>query len=362
MNANPITVGSDPISTMDHKQRSAYIRKKVLSKGDELRTKYPFLQNQNLMAIAVLAFSLVSIANFINLYIQGYTPAWFTIPLLTIFMSFIHELEHDLIHWTYFRHKKWMHHLMLSIGLLARPTTVLPWLRRDYHMNHHKHSGTDEDAEEIAITNGQPWGVMRFLMLVDLPFTILVHTIQKPNWSERFKYIALMGAALFPLGFISWGLWYCFLGFHLINGLAIYAGYSVAWSASTLASMQLIELLVVVWIAPNILRTFCLNFMSSNMHYCQDNQPGNVIQETQVLNSPWFLPLNLLAGNVGATHGIHHFVVKEPFYIREMTLKTAHKVMAECGVRFNDYRTFLRANRYHDNAPTTQPIATPATS
>jgi len=50
--------------------------------------------------------------------------------------------------------------------------------------------------------------------------------------------------------------------------------------------------------------------------------------------------------NFGSTHGIHHFVVKEPFYIRQMTTKVAHKVMAEMGVRFNDLGTFTRANRY----------------
>jgi nucleoid DNA-binding protein len=38
-------------------------------------------------------------------------------------------------------------------------------------------------------------------------------------------------------------------------------------------------------------------------------------------------------------------VVKEPFYIRQMTAKVAHKVMAQMGVRFNDFGTFARANR-----------------
>jgi hypothetical protein len=39
-------------------------------------------------------------------------------------------------------------------------------------------------------------------------------------------------------------------------------------------------------------------------------------------------------------------VVKEPFYIRQMTVSVAHKVMREMGVRFNDFGTFRRANRF----------------
>jgi len=57
--------------------------------------------------------------------------------------------------------------------------------------------------------------------------------------------------------------------------------------------------------------------------------------------------------NFGSTHGIHHFVVKEPFYIRQMTARVAHKVMAEMGVRFNDFGTFARANRLEPQARAT---------
>ncbi|MND77800.1 hypothetical protein D3C80_694980 [compost metagenome] len=40
-------------------------------------------------------------------------------------------------------------------------------------------------------------------------------------------------------------------------------------------------------------------------------------------------------------------MVKEPFYIRQMTAPVAHRVMREMGVRFNDFGTFARANRWH---------------
>ena len=82
------------------------------------------------------------------------------------------------------------------------------------------------------------------------------------------------------------------------------------------------------------------------MHYYGDVEPGNVMQQTQVLNSPWMWPLQAFCFNFGSSHGIHHFVVKEPFYIRQMTVPVAHKVMREMGVRFNDFGTFGRANRF----------------
>ncbi|MNU08631.1 hypothetical protein D3C72_2547650 [compost metagenome] len=39
-------------------------------------------------------------------------------------------------------------------------------------------------------------------------------------------------------------------------------------------------------------------------------------------------------------------MVKEPFYIRQLTVPVGHKVMREMGVRFNDFGTFARANRF----------------
>ena len=48
----------------------------------------------------------------------------------------------------------------------------------------------------------------------------------------------------------------------------------------------------------------------------------------------------------GSTHAIHHFAVKEPFYIRQWNAGIAHQVMREMGVRFNDFGTFRRANRF----------------
>jgi fatty acid desaturase len=118
------------------------------------------------------------------------------------------------------------------------------------------------------------------------------------------------------------------------------AGDSIlpAWSPS-------LDALIVVWIAPNVLRSFCLNFVSSNMHYYGDVTAGNVFEQTQVLDDVRLLPLQLFCFNFGSTHAIHHFVPSEPFYVRQWTAPAVHQVMRDNGVPFNDLGTFRRANR-----------------
>jgi hypothetical protein len=83
------------------------------------------------------------------------------------------------------------------------------------------------------------------------------------------------------------------------------------------------------------------------MHYFGDIEHGNVLEQTQVLNAWWTLPFHLFCFNFGSTHAIHHFVVNEPFYLRQLTAKRALDILKNNGIRFNDYGSFRRANRYH---------------
>jgi len=152
-----------------------------------------------------------------------------------------------------------------------------------------------------------------------------------------------------PLSMIYYGLCYLFVVFHVGNAVAPIFGYEMLWSESIIEAMPLVNFLTVVWIIPNFIRSFSLQFVSSNMHYYGDIDPRDVIKQTQVLNPWWMVPFQLFCCNFGSTHAIHHFVVKEPFYIRQLTSKTAHKVMKEVGVRFNDIGTFKRMNRWNDH-------------
>ena len=96
----------------------------------------------------------------------------------------------------------------------------------------------------------------------------------------------------------------------------------------------------------NTLRGACLFFISSNMHYYGDIDHRNVMQQCQVLDVWWLWPFQAFCFNFGSTHAIHHFAVKEPFYIRQWTAPVAHQVMRDMGVRFNDLGAFRRDNRW----------------
>jgi len=327
-------------------QKTARIKAVVMQAGQDLRRRHPWLLHQDAIGVGILLFSLAGMGLSAWAYIAGVIPAWLCIPVVALFASFTHELEHDLIHWMYFRKQPVFHHLMMAAVWLARPSTINPWIRRELHFRHHKHSGTEKDTEERAITNGRPWGLSRLLMLGDATLALLFRVPQAKSRHHRLMLLIGGPIAYFPLGWINWGLWYCFLGFHAGNGAAALMDTSIVWSATTLAAMPWINLLMVVWVGPNLIRSFSLHFVSSNMHYYGDVDDGNVMQQCQVLTPAWMIPFQLFCFNFGSTHAIHHFVVKEPFYIRQWTAREAHEVMREMGVRFNDTATFGRANRW----------------
>jgi fatty acid desaturase len=331
---------------LNAQQRSAHIRAVVMAHGAVLRERHPILAHQDAIGVAILAFALTGMIGSAALYLVGFMSWWVCLLLNAFFASLTHELEHDLIHSMYFRKQRVPHNVMLALVWMARPSTINPWIRRHLHLNHHKVSGTEADMEERAITNGEPWGIARLLMVGDNVMSSLIRMLRAKTWAHKFSILKRTLRVYAPLALLNWGAWYVFLGFHAANGIASLMGATIDWSANTLAVMHVIDIAVVVIVGPNVLRTFCLHFVSSNMHYYGDVESGNVMQQTQVLNPWWLWPMQAFCFNFGSTHGIHHFVVKEPFYIRQMTAPVAHKVMAQMGVRFNDFGTFARANRF----------------
>ena len=333
-------------ASLNDQQRAAHIREQVMAHGNALRQRYPILQHQDALGAGILAFALCGMIGSAALYIGGHLPWWACLLLNAFFASLTHELEHDLIHSMYFRKQPLPHNLMLALVWLARPSTINPWVRRHLHLNHHKVSGSEADMEERAITNGEPWGIARLLMVGDNMMSSLIRWLRAKNPEHRRLILTRTLKVYAPLGLLNWATWYLFLGFHLLDWASAALGAPIAWSAGTLNLMEVVNVAVVVLVGPNVLRTFCLHFVSSNMHYYGDVEPGNVIQQTQVLNPWWLWPLQAFCFNFGSSHAIHHFVVKEPFYIRQLTVPFAHRVMREMGVRFNDFGTFARANRW----------------
>lgn len=360
-------------AAMTDAQKTEQIKVVVLKAGQDLRERFPVLKHQDAIGAVILACSLAGMIGLGVLYYHGLMSAWLVIPLAAIFASFTHELEHDLIHLMYFRNKPVAHNLMMALVWLARPCTISPWTRRRMHLHHHKFSGTDSDLEEQGITNGQPLSLKRFLMMSDQMLSVVMRPMEMRQLVKRFikaqnpKSKAEVNSMVreqllgyMPLGRIYYTLWHTFLAYHTVNFFAMALGTTLPWPAVVAPyvgpSVAVLDFLAVTWLAPNALRMFCLHFVSSNMHYYGDVEPKNVMQQCQVLNVWWMAPFNLFCFNFGSTHAIHHFVVKEPFYIRQLSAPVAHRVMREMGVRFNDVGTFRRANRWNLQAAATPQI------
>lgn len=332
------------INPTDQK-RIATIKSAILAEGDRIRAKYPILKHQDAIGMGILLFSILGAVGTGYLYLEGLLAWYVTIPVIAIFLSFTHELEHDLIHYMYFRKNKFMHNLMMALVWLCRPSTINPWARRHLHLHHHKHSGTETDLEERAITNGEKFTPMRLLMMLDLELSIVLRIFRIPK-HLRLKALARGAAGNFPLASMFWVAWHAYSTYWIIEGGAMLLGYDIPWPAVIADNVALANTIAVLILAPNLLRSFSINFISSNMHYFGDIEDGNFVQQCQVLNSKWFIIPHLFCFNFGSTHGIHHFVVRDPFYIRQMTAKKAHEVMRANGVRFNDFGSFTRANRW----------------
>ena len=330
--------------------RIAQIREQLIRIGDDWRARHPLLaRNQNAIGLAFFVISILGVLADGALYITGVMPWWLCIPMSAFWLSILHELEHDLIHFMYFRTNKQVHNLMMFGVWFFRPSTINPWLRRRLHLHHHQVSGTESDLEERSLTNGERWGGHRLIGLADQMLGIYLRPWRIKALGEAFvaevartpeeakKLGTELRTSYFPLGTIHYALWHLFIGLHVAQLLGVHIGGG---------AYDLLNVTAVVLLAPNTLRTFCLYFVTSNLHYYGDVEAHNVLQQTQVWTSKWLWPVHAFCFNFGGTHAIHHFLVRDPFYLREATAHEAQQVLRKAGVRFDDYGTFKRANRF----------------
>jgi len=272
----------------------------------------------------------------------------------------LHELEHDLIHFIYFKNNRIVHNIMLLFIWLARPLTLNPWFRRVLHYHHHKFSGTLHDVEERGVTNGEKWSLKRLLFTPDLVIGNALRVFglfrdikrEVDNGNLKFKTakkLKLSGVfGLIPFTILSHVILYAFFTDIFLD--LLHDKYQFSWVMPELIKdiLAWCNPIIYIILLPNLLRQFCLHFITSNLHYFGDVEQGNVIEQTQILTVWWTYPFQLFCFFFGWTHAIHHFVVNETFYIRHIARKKAHDVMRKHGVRFNDLGTFRRANRYHE--------------
>lgn len=339
--SDPTDPPIDAVGMLDDIERARRIRVAVRARSKEVRAAHPILAHQDLIGSSILALSAVGVIGTAVGFGLGALAWWLAVPLAAMFMSLAHEIEHDTIHRMYFSRNNRARSVMFGVCWALRPYTISPWKRRKLHLLHHEASGTEMDFEEMAITNGQTWNLERLLCMIDPLAAALFHLPAEAD--ARKRTVRYLRKAWFPMTYIALAIWYSFLSLALVN---VITGGSLAEASFIGSAFAVIQFLAVTWIGPNVLRVACLHFISSNMHYFGDVEDGNVIQQTQVLNRWWLAPMQLFCFNFGSTHGIHHFVPNDPFYVRQMTVKTGQKVMRENGVRFNDFGTFRRANRF----------------
>lgn len=205
------------------------------------------------------------------------------------------------------------------------------------------------DLEERAITNGQRWNGHRLLSLSDTMLGIYTRPFRTRRLVNEFiagaardadeaRRLAVTTPLGYFLGGVHYGLWHIWIGLHVYELFGGSIGHNDAYQALNFVAVTLL--------VPNVVRTFCLHFVSSNLHYYGDVEPHNILQQTQVWTARRLWPLHALCFNFGGTHAIHHFVVRDPFYIREAIRPECQTILREHGVRFNDFGTFRRGNRF----------------
>ncbi len=306
-----------------------------------LLKKHPFLSYQNTLGFVILLLSLGGLIGLGVLYYLAIIPAWLCIVLAAVVTSISHELEHDLIHKQYFRKQPLIHNFMMLTVWLMRPNTINPWYRRKIHLHHHKVSGTEQDLEERLVGNGIKNPLLRFLVIVDGLLGLIIFSKRYKKEINGFSFARVFNAG-FPVTTAYFIVLYGSIAFYVVSLVFPVAQHLPTW---LLSIMAVFDFLMVVLILPNIIRSSSLNFVTSSMHYY--GGVNNVLEQTHVLTSRWFMPFQVFCFNFGKTHTIHHLMPNQPFYLRQMISKNILNIMRRHGVRFNDFSSIKNANMYN---------------
>jgi fatty acid desaturase len=331
----------------DIKEIVAYIKNQERT----LRTNYPFLAQQNALGLGLFLVSVCGFTAAGCLYYYALIPAWCCIILAALSASIAHEIEHDLIHQQYFKSNSAVYHFMMFMVWIIRPNTVNPWYRKGMHLNHHKTSGTPQDIEERLVGNGIKSHALRLLVVCDGLLGLIIRSKQFSREIKGYNFFNVFNASL-PFVTAYYLIIYSFLLFYGVNFIADSSAIKLNTPAWLVSLMQWVKFAMVVWVAPNFLRSACLNFITSSMHYY--GAKFNLLQQTQVLNHWAFMPFQWFCFNFGHTHSIHHFVPNQPFYIRQIISKKVNVLLKNKGVKFNDLSSILAANHYTNNNESAQ--------
>jgi hypothetical protein len=348
MKANSMTTSSMSRQKVVHE-----IEKKICAEirqtEADIRATYPIFHQkyQDLLGAAVFFGSLGMIIFTWYWYLTNQDhPARYPLAIISVafWTSFIHELEHDLIHNLYFKSNNTVHFWwFLAIWIIKMNTS--PFTRKELHLRHHRVSGQMDDIEERLIGLGLPFGWRRMCITAH-PVGMIVATYEtaKDNAFVNVKKLNLESApVVLPFLFFM----KMFLIFNCCLFLVFPSFAQSSFAQSTF--MQWIWHINVLSVMPGILRQGCLQMMSNCSHYYGDIPSNSLFYQNQILDHWIFFPFQVFCCNFGATHIIHHYIPQQPFYIRELVYRRVRYMMEENGVRRNDLGIILRGNRYFNS-------------
>lgn len=320
------------MKTTDTLNRVRAIRAAIRAEEGRLRARHPWLARQDFLGLACFFVALAGMTGVAAACLAGGLTWGLTIPLMALPLSILHELEHDLIHDLYFRRRRWVQTLLFTVIWFCK-LGLNPWYRRRIHLKHHRDSGQATDIEERLIGIGLPLGWRRLLIALH-PFGSLLLFPRLARDAPDFRPAELVVLSL-PTYLIFAALWL---------GCPAYVWFGAAAGLPDWGWLWVRDLTILL-AAPNVLRQMCLILMSSYSHYYADVPPGDVYYQNQVLSSWLLWPLQAFCFNFGSTHIIHHYVVRQPFYIRQLVAAAAHAEMRRQGVPHNDFGAIARNNR-----------------
>ena len=339
---NRISSSNDRVAPerLPHRERVRRISGVIRLAERRLHERFPVLRHQNALGLAIFLGSSTGIVTCATLFALGLLPAWSCVLLSAVFVSFLHELEHDLIHNLYFKNRPALQHFMMYGVWFFRPNFPSPWYRRKVHLWHHKASGQTSDMEERYLGNGMRYTWRRMLSMIDT-FSSVALRFRELHHMPGADRRRAQGAQVWTMG-LYYLIWFTFLGTGLVRLMLWAAGVTLpGWTAYFFTPL---DFLAVTWILPCTLTRASIGIVSSSLHYYGDVK--TLLEQTQVLTPWYFAPFQLFCFNFGGTHAIHHIVVNQPFYMRQLVAPWAHRAMKKYGVRFNDTDTYRRANRY----------------
>lgn len=330
-------------------ERVQRISRSIRMADRKLRRRFSILNQQNLLGFSIWFASIAGMVGMGVLYYFDYAPAWLVILVNAVLASILHELEHDLIHSLYFK-ETWIEKMMLWGVWLFRVNTPSPFYRKKIHLLHHKESGQAADIEEQMIGNGMAWGPKRLITMLDQGLAFLINARRVGKTAPKLKITEMMRAA-FPFTYLYQITSLVFIFGNLYLLIMPHVDAQFVANAEFVKLMTLVNFMAVVIGLPNFIRQGSLQIVSSSMHYFGDVNPDasvGLLEQCQVMtHRSWYmLPFQLFCFNFGSTHGIHHFIVNQPFYLRQIAASYSHAAMRKYGVRFDDHGSFGRANRY----------------